>query len=86
MDGGEAKAHLRLDGDRPDDLQVPGALDGVAEQCGLPHTGLTPEDQRAAHSPADAVENLVQRLLLRARGRSTAPHDGSPDRYGGTVR
>jgi hypothetical protein len=65
VDGGEGQDHLRLDGDGPDDLQVPGVLHGVAEQRGLPHTGLTPKDQRAAHPPADAVENLVQRLLLR---------------------
>ena len=33
----------------------------------LPTPGLPPEDQRAAHPPADAVEDLAERLLLGAR-------------------
>ena len=66
VDGGEAEALLRLDGHHADDLHVPGALHGVAEQRRLAHPGLAPEHQRTAHPPADAVEHPAERLLLGA--------------------
>ena len=66
MDGGEAQAGLGLDSHYPDDLQVRGALGCVVEERRLPHSRLPPQDQRAAHAPADAVKDLADHLLLCA--------------------
>ena len=85
MDSGEGQCHFRLDGDRPDDLHVPGLPHGVAEQRGLAHTGLTPQDQRAARAPADGVEDLAERLRLRPAVEQPHPGGRSPDRSCGTV-
>ena len=66
VNGGKAQGHLRLDRYRPDDLQVRGTLDRIVEQRRLPHSGLPPQDQRAAHPGPHAVEHLVECLLLGA--------------------
>jgi hypothetical protein len=64
VDGGETQGLLRLDRHRPEDLQVRRALDGVIQQCRLPDSRLTPEDQRAGQPGTHAVEQRVQRLLF----------------------
>ncbi len=64
VDAGEAQALLGLDGRRPEDLQVGGAMDGVVQQRRLPDPGLPAQDQHSAHPSAHAVQQLVQRLLL----------------------
>ena len=78
MDGGEAQAGLGLDSHYPDDLQVRGALGCVVEERRLPHSRLPPQDQRAAHAPADAVKDLADHLRLCAAVDQPHPDDHSP--------
>ena len=80
VDSGETQGPLRLDGHHPDDLQVRGALYGVVEQRRLPDSGLTPEDQRAAHTRTHAVEHCLKRQLLRVAVDEPHADDRSPDR------
>ena len=71
VDAGETQRLLRLDRHHPNELQVRGTLHDVAEQRGLPHTRLTPKNQRAAHTGTHTDEHLVEGPLYS--GRATAP-------------
>ena len=74
----EAQAGLGLDSHYPDNLQVRGGFGCVVEECRLPHSWLPPQDQRAAHAPADAVKDLADHLLLCAAVDKPHADDHSP--------
>jgi hypothetical protein len=85
VDTGEAESLLGLNRHHPDNLQVRGALNCIVEQCRLSHSGLTAHDQHAAHTPADAIEQLFERTPLSVAVDEPHNRDDSRDRFSETV-
>src|SRR5262249_38653746 len=80
----EAELGLRLDPRHPDHIKVRGRTGGVAEQRGLPGSGLPPQDQDRTQPPPHRSQGAVdigtftqavQKHRIYPRGD---PHDAPP--------
>jgi len=75
LQAGERQLHLGLDSDCPQHAELRRRVDRVLQQCRLADPGLPSHHQGAALTPADRLEEAVERLTLTAPAEQSSLRD-----------